>query len=75
MFLEPEELSALLREEDQYIAELKNRWQKNELPQDTEQKLRIGKRVELLGNLQYKKELIGASYFGHWFPRESRSPS
>lgn len=57
MFLDPEELTALLREEDAYIASLKNRWQQKELPQETEHKLRIGKRLELLGDLQNKKEV------------------
>lgn len=56
MFLEPEELTALLREEDSYISSLLNKWQQKELPADTEHKLRIGKRLELLGDLQSKKE-------------------
>ena len=57
MFLEPNELNALLKEEDTYIAFLKAKWQQQILPDDTEHKLRIGKRVELLGDLQAKKEM------------------
>ena len=56
MFLEPEELSALLREEDEYISSLLKKWQQKELSPETEHKLRIGKRLELLGDLQNKKE-------------------
>ena len=57
MLLEPNELSALLKEEDAYISLLKKKWKQQSLPDDTEHKLRIGKRVELLGDLQAKKEM------------------
>jgi hypothetical protein len=56
MFLEGDELSALLKEEDSYIASLLLKWQIKELPQETEHKLRIGKRLELLGDLQSREE-------------------
>ena len=56
MFLEAKELSELLRQEDSYIASLLERWQQKELPKDIEHKLRIGKRIELLGYLQAKKQ-------------------
>jgi hypothetical protein len=54
MFLEPEELSELLRQEDSYIASLMKKWGQKELPKETEHKLRIGKRIELLGDLQFQ---------------------
>lgn len=56
MFLEPDELTALLRAEDEYIASLLGKWQQKELPPETEHKLRIGKRIELLGDLQSQKK-------------------
>ena len=55
MFLEADELSALLKEEDFYIKSLMSKWQQKELPSETERKLRIGKRIELLGALQSRK--------------------
>jgi hypothetical protein len=57
MFLEPDELSTLLKEEDAYISFLKDKWQQQSLPSDTEHKLRMGKRVELLGDLQARKAI------------------
>ena len=56
MFLEPKELTELLKKEDEYISSLLTRWGQTELPPVTEKKLRIGKRLELLGDLQKEKE-------------------
>ena len=56
MFLEPDELTELLKKEDEYISSLLARWGQTELPPTTEKKLRIGKRLELLGDLQKEKE-------------------
>lgn len=56
MFLEPHELKELLKKEDEYISSLLARWEQTELPPVTENKLRIGKRLELLGDLQKEKE-------------------
>ncbi len=56
MFLEAEEFGDILNEENRYIALLKSEWEILSLPGQTEHALRIGKRTELLGNLQFKKE-------------------
>ena len=56
MFLEAGELSVLLRAEDDYIRQLKKRWKRDDFTEKTEHDLRMGKRTELLGDLQCKKE-------------------
>ena len=56
MFFEADELTVLLRQEDEYIQQCKKRWHQKELPEKTEHDLRMGKRTELLGDLQAMKE-------------------
>lgn len=56
MFLEGDELKTLLAEENRYIDSIKERWGVNDLPKKTERDLRMGKRTELLGDLQKRKE-------------------
>jgi len=55
MFLEANELSELLEEEQAYIDALKKRWGVCDLPKQSERDLRMGKRTELLGDLQFRK--------------------
>lgn len=57
MFLEADELSVLLRAEDEYIRHLKKRWNRSDFTEKTEHDLRMGKRTELLGDLQCQKEI------------------
>lgn len=48
-------LSEILRKEDEYIEEIKRRWkidEKNPFGRGTEAALRMGKRLELLGDAQ-----------------------
>jgi len=52
MFIKPEDLSDILRQEQEYIDSLKARWGGVELLPSAEQALRMGKRSELLGDLE-----------------------
>lgn len=56
MFLEANELSEILRKEQEYIDDLKRRWRTRDLSESAEHDLRMGKRTELLGDLQAEKE-------------------
>lgn len=56
MFLEAGELEAILEQENQYLATLRNRWGTDMLTEKAVHDLRMGKRTELLGDLQAKKE-------------------
>jgi hypothetical protein len=55
MFLTADELTGILKDEDRYIKVLKERWSTLVLDEDAEHKLRIGKRTELLGDLEARK--------------------
>ena len=55
MFLTADELTGILKDEDRYIKVLKDRWSTFVLDEDAEHKLRIGKRTELLGDLEARK--------------------
>lgn len=55
MFLTADELTGILKDEERYIRGLKSRWSPFVLDEDSEQKLRIGKRTELLAELEAKK--------------------
>lgn len=56
MLLEADELSEILRKEQEYIDDLKKRWGVRDLSKKAEHDLRMGKRTELLGDLQQRKE-------------------
>ena len=56
MFIESDELSDLLQVEQDYIDELKKRWGNHQISDKAEKALRMGKRTELLGDLQWRKE-------------------
>jgi hypothetical protein len=55
MFLTADELTGILKDEERYINGLKSRWSPFVLDEDSEQKLRIGKRTELLAELEARK--------------------
>ncbi len=57
MILTGDELTELLAKEDRYIAAIKKRWGVTEILKDAEECLRIGKRTELLGDLQAKHRI------------------
>jgi hypothetical protein len=52
MFIKAEDMSEMLRQEQEYIDSLRSRWGGVELLPIAEQALRIGKRSELLGDLE-----------------------
>jgi hypothetical protein len=52
MFIKAEDLSEILRKEQEYIDSLRARWGGVELLPSAEHALRMGKRSELLGDLQ-----------------------
>lgn len=56
MIIEADELDILLRREDDFIRTIKKRWGSNELSEQAEKHLRMGKRTELLGDLQCDKQ-------------------
>jgi hypothetical protein len=56
MFLEAGEMEAILERENQYLATLRKRWGTDVLTENAEHDLRMGKRTELLGDLQSEKE-------------------
>lgn len=56
MYIEATELETLLEQEDGYIETLKKRWATPLLTPESERALRLGKRTELLGDLQMRKE-------------------
>lgn len=56
MILEGDELSKVVNAENRYITKLKKRWGVSELPDHVEHYLRMGKRLEMLGNIQKRKE-------------------
>ena len=58
MEIEGNQLTELLQCENKYIEEIKKRWGQETLPSKTENALRIGKRYELLGDMQAEKELL-----------------
>lgn len=49
-------MSEILRKEQEYIDDLKRRWETRDLSESAEHDLRMGKRTELLGDLQAEKE-------------------
>lgn len=55
MFLTADELTGILKDEERYISGLKSRWSPFVLDDESEHKLRIGKRTELLAELEAKK--------------------
>jgi hypothetical protein len=55
MFIKPEDLSDILRQEQEYIDSLKERWGVIELLPNAEQALRMGKRYEFLGDLEHQQ--------------------
>jgi hypothetical protein len=52
MFIKAEDMSEILRKEQEYIDSLRSRWGGVELLPSAEQALRMGKRSELLGDLE-----------------------
>lgn len=52
MFIKAEDMSEVLRKEQEYIDSLRARWGGVELLHSAEQALRMGKRSELLGDLE-----------------------
>jgi hypothetical protein len=52
MFIKAEDMSEILRKEQEYIDSLRSRWGGVELLSSAEQALRMGKRSELLGDLE-----------------------
>jgi hypothetical protein len=52
MFIKAEDMSEILRQEQEYIDSLRSRWGGVELFPNAEQALRMGKRSELLGDLE-----------------------
>lgn len=55
MFLTGAELTRILRDEDDYIQALKAKWLPHVIDEQAERKLRIGKRIELLADLEAAK--------------------
>ena len=55
MFFDGDELTILLKQEDIYIDSLKQRWDNFTLSPKAERDLRMGKRTELLGDLEASK--------------------
>jgi len=55
MFIKPEDLSDILRQEQEYIDSLKARWVGVEMLPHAEQAIRMGKRYELLGDLEHQQ--------------------
>ena len=53
---EADELTVLLAKEQDYILGLKRRWGVEVLTEKAEHALRMGKRTELLGELQFQKQ-------------------
>ena len=53
---EADELTVLLAKEQDYILGLKRRWGVDVLTEKAENALRMGKRTELLGELQFQKQ-------------------
>ena len=55
MFIKSDDLSEILRQEQEYIDSLRARWGGVELLPNAEQALRMGKRSELLGDLEHQR--------------------
>jgi hypothetical protein len=67
MFIKAEDMAEILRQEQQYIDSLRARWGGVELLPSAEQALRMGKRSELLGDLecqQRRESKAKAEYAG-----------
>ena len=56
MFLEGDDLTKILAAEDRWIADIKKRWHTSEITEQAEKALRMGKRTELLGDLQFSRQ-------------------
>jgi hypothetical protein len=55
MFIKSDDMSEILRQEQEYIDSLRARWGGVELLPNAEQALRMGKRYELLGDLEHQQ--------------------
>jgi hypothetical protein len=55
MFIKSDDMSEILRQEQEYIDSLRARWGGVELLPNAEQALRMGKRSELLGDLEHQR--------------------
>ena len=55
MFLTADELQKILEQEEVYIRSLRDKWAPLKMDEIAEHKLRMGKRTELLGHLEYSK--------------------
>ncbi len=55
MFIKSDDMSEILRQEQEYIDSLRARWGGVELFPNAEQALRMGKRSELLGDLEHQR--------------------
>ena len=59
MFITPQQLTDIMQKEDRYVNDLWERWGRPRLDKDMEACLRMGKRAELLGDLEHSMRMQG----------------